>query len=67
MPGMQLFLGPEIQVIEKGVLDGLSLTQIQKPYPEADMTTLVTRLADGSQVVIAEEAIIPKVQAKIDE
>ena len=67
MPGMKLVLGPEIQVVEKGALDELSSTQIQKLYPEADMTTLVTRLADGSQVVIAEEAIIPKVQAKIDE
>ncbi len=67
MPGMQQILGSEIQVIEKGALDGLSLEMIRKLYPKARMTPLVTRLSDGSQVVIAEEEIIPRVQAKIDE
>jgi protein AroM len=67
MPGMKLALGSEIQVIEKGALDGLSLEEIRKLYPKAHMTPLVTRLSDGSQVVIGEEEIIPRVQAKIAE
>ena len=67
MPGMKRVLGADVQVIEKGALDGLSLDEIQSLYPKEGMTTIVTRLADGTQVIIGEEEIIPRVQTKIKE
>jgi protein AroM len=67
MPGMKEILGENIEVVEKGALDGLSIETIQSLYPKGGMTFLCTRLSNGTQVVIAEEEIIPRVQSKIEE
>jgi len=67
MPGMKEILGKNVEVVEKGALDGLSLDTIQSLYPKEGMIFLCTRLSDGTQVVIAKEEIIPRVQAKIEE
>jgi len=67
MPGMKEILGKNIEVIEKGALDGLSLRMIQSLYPREGMTIICTRLSNGTQVVVAEEELIPRVQAKIKE
>ena len=40
MPGMKRVLGADVQVIEKGALDGLSLDEIQSLYPKEGMTTM---------------------------
>lgn len=67
MPGMKEILGESIDVVEKGALDGLSRETIQSLYPKEGMTYLCTRLSNGTQVVITEEEIIPRVQSKIEE
>jgi protein AroM len=67
MPGIKEILGEDVEVVEKGALDGLSKDTIKSFYPKQGMTFLCTRLSDGTQVVIAEEDIIPKVQTKIEE
>lgn len=67
LPGMRSVIGKNVEVIEKGVLDGLSIEEIRTLHPRRGITPICTRLADGTQVVVAEEAIIPRVQAKIDE
>jgi protein AroM len=67
LPGMKEILGKNVEVVEKGALDGLSLDAIRSLYPKEGMILLCTRLSDGTQVVIAKEEIIPRVQAKIEE
>lgn len=67
MPGMKEILGKNVEVIEKGALDGLSLEMIQSLYPGEGTTIICTRLSNGTQVVVAEDELIPRVQAKIKE
>ncbi len=66
IPEMQAILGPEVQVVEGGALDGLSLAKIQSFKPGPGDYVLVTRLRDGTSVKIAEKHILPLMQAQID-
>jgi len=66
IPEMQAILGPEVEVVEGGALDGLSLGEIQSFRPQAGDYVLVTRLRDGTSVKIAEKHILPLMQAQID-
>ena len=66
-PAMSRILGPGIDIIQKGALDGLSDTEIKGLAPEAAEVYLCTRLTDGRQVVVAKEKILSLVQSRIDE
>jgi protein AroM len=66
-PVMSRILGPGIEIIQKGALDGLSDTQIKDLAPEPAEVRLCTRLTDGRQVVVVKEKILSLVQARIDE
>ena len=67
VPGMSQVLGENIEVIEKGALDGLSIEEIQSLAPKGEESWLCTRLSSGQQVVLDKEMVIPLVQEKIDE
>ena len=67
VPFMSEILGPDIRVIEKGALDGLSEDTIASFAPEENAVRLCTRLTDGRQVVVGKEHIIPLVQERIHE
>lgn len=67
LPGMMEALGKDVAVIERGALDGLSQKDILSLSPDAEMVRLCTRVSTGTEVVVAKEKIIPKVQEKIDE
>jgi len=55
----------KIKFIEKGALDGLTSSEIEKLSPHKGKTTLVTRLKDGTQVKVNKNDIEAKVQEKI--
>jgi protein AroM len=62
-------LGPGTRAVERGALDGLSRAQIDRlaPQPGAPIcgeNVLVTRLADGSEVTVAERHLVPLVEEK---
>lgn len=59
--------GERIEFVEKGALDGLTSSEIEKLSPHRDKTTLVTRLKDGTQVKVNKDDIEEKVQEKIDQ
>jgi len=59
--------GNVVNVFEKGCLDGLTLKKIQEMKPKEGDYTLVTRLKNGVQVIIAKKDILPKIQEKIKE
>lgn len=54
--------GSEVELIQAGALDGLSLQEISSFAPQDGDYVLVSRLKDGSSAVFAEHYIIPRLQ-----
>ncbi|SDE30235.1 AroM family protein [Sporomusa acidovorans] len=55
-----------VELVEGGALDGLAYEEITALAPQAGDYVLVTRLADGRSVKIAEKYILARLQAQID-
>ncbi|NIM15314.1 MAG: AroM family protein [Candidatus Aminicenantes bacterium] len=60
IPEIREILGPGVEIIEAGALDGLSLVEVKDFYPESTDHTLVTRMKDGTEVKVAEKHIVPR-------
>ncbi|UYG16886.1 AroM family protein [Brachybacterium huguangmaarense] len=56
-------LVPGVELVERGVLDGLSAAEIAGAAPAHDDHTLTTRLADGGSAVIGERAVMERLPA----
>ncbi|MFO7543918.1 MAG: AroM family protein [Trueperaceae bacterium] len=56
----------DVPVIERGALDGLSLADVAAMGPKIGDDTLVTLLADGTNVTIAKRAVLALLQNGID-
>lgn len=54
------------EIIEAGALDGLTLAEVERLAPHPGDYVLVTRMADGTPVKIAEKHILPLMQDRID-
>lgn len=67
VPQMKELLGPEIEVMEAGALDGLSLQEVRGLSPKKGDVILCTRMADGTEVVVGRRHIIPRVQGCVDD
>jgi protein AroM len=67
VPEMTAFFGEGVEVLERGALDGLNLEQVRAYEPDAGMTHLCTCMRDGSEVVVAKEKLLPKIQEAIDD
>lgn len=57
----------EIEIVEKGALDGLTLKEVERFEPKEDDEILVTRMRDGTEVTIGQSFILPRLQEKIAE
>jgi protein AroM len=64
---MSPFFGENVNVLERGALDGLTLEQVKELSPDSGMMPLCTRMSDGTEVLIAKEKIIPRIKRSIDE
>ena len=60
VPEIQTHLGDHVAVLEHGALDGLSLTEVKDYAPEPGMLPLVTRMQDGTEVIVAKEKLLPR-------
>ncbi|MFA6670445.1 MAG: AroM family protein [Bacillota bacterium] len=60
-------LGKDVNIVQKGALDGLTSDDAQRFYPGEQDETLVTKMADGTTVKVADKYIIPRLQKKVDE
>ncbi len=60
-------LGPEVELLERGGLDGLTKEEIAAFAPAGDDYVLVSRLTDGSSVTFAEKYVIPRLQKAISD
>ena len=65
VPKMAVVMGPGVVVREAGALDGLSRADIEALAPSAGQEILVTRLADGSPVLLGKEKIVGLVEERI--
>lgn len=60
-------LGPDIELIQAGALDGMTLEEVQTLRPDGTGNTLVSRMCDGTAVVLQEQKILPLMQQRINE
>jgi len=54
-----------LEVVEAGALDDLSAKDIESLGPKGNETVYVSTTRDGSQVLIAEERLVPLLQEKV--
>ena len=60
VPEIQAHLGDHVEVLEHGALDGLSQAEVKNYAPELGMLPLVTRMQDGTEVIVAKEKLLPR-------
>ena len=60
VPEIQTYLGDHVTVIEHGALDGMEPAEVKQYAPEAGMLPLVTRMRDGTEVIVAKEKLLPR-------
>lgn len=67
-PEIRNYLGNEFEIIEAGALDDYNYPEILERFsPQGEDNILVTRLRDGSEVIIGEEYISDLLNQKIKE
>jgi protein AroM len=66
IPELTQNLPANLEIIEAGALDGLTRDEIAKLEPKKGDYTLVTRMTDGSDVMVARKWIAPLVQKRLD-
>ncbi len=62
---MTRFLDDDVEVLEAGALDGLSLNQVREYRPDNGMSPLVSRMRDGTEVIIAKEKLLPRIERAV--
>ncbi len=66
-PIIEKFLDGRAELVQVGVLDGMTKEQIEQHlYPESDDYVLTSRLVSNESVVMSREKIKPILQAKIN-
>ena len=63
---LETVLGPEMRVVQAGALDGLSRGEIDALAPASDEDALISRLRDGSEVIVGKSRILSRLQACLD-
>lgn len=66
IPELTRNLPANLEVLEAGALDDLTQDEIARLAPKKGDYTLVTRMRDGSDVVIARQRVAPLVQKRVD-
>jgi protein AroM len=66
VPAMRSYLPEGVRIAQRGALDDLSTDRIRSYAVEEGETGIVTRLLDGSSVLLSHAKILPAMQAKVD-
>ena len=66
VPAMREFLPPDLQIAQRGALDGLSRQEIAAYTVVEGEAGIVTKLTDGSAVLLSHQKILPAMQAQVD-
>ncbi|MGI5963455.1 MAG: AroM family protein [Lawsonibacter sp.] len=65
MEDLNELLQGDIELIQAGALDSLTLEEVEKLRPDGTGNTLVSRMRDGTAVMLQEQKILPLMQQKI--
>ncbi len=65
-PELAAILGPEVEIVERGALDDLTLDEVRAQALQADGPVLVSRMRDGTEVILREGFVLPRVQSCLD-
>lgn len=67
VPDMLAQINADVETVERGALDGLTLEQVRELAPQGDEPWFVSRMRDGTEVMLARRELIPRMQACVDE
>lgn len=67
VPDMVAQLGFEVEVIQRGAIDGLTLDQVRALAPQGDEHWSVSRMQDGTEVRLAKRELSPRMQRCVDD
>jgi len=62
---VEAILGGEIELVQAGALDGMTLEEVEALRPDGTGTTLVSRMRDGAAVQLEERKLLPLLQERI--
>ncbi|MCR4391756.1 MAG: AroM family protein [Candidatus Acetothermia bacterium] len=65
VPEIRGHLPPEVEVVQAGALDGLTVDEIAAHPPLGEESTLVTRLSDGREVTVHREFVHHRLEEAI--
>ncbi len=66
VPAMRAYLPAGLEIVERGALDGLSYEATRPYWAEPGEVGIVTKLRDGSSVLLSHAKILPAMQAAVD-
>src|SRR5215207_10094150 len=66
VPAMRAYLPDGLAIAERGALDGLRYEERRPYWAEPGEVGIVTRLRDGSSVLLSHARILPAMQAAVD-
>ena len=63
---MSILLRGNLEIIQRGALDYRSESEIKNLQPDADDFPMVTKLCDGSSIVVGKKKVTPLIQEPVD-
>lgn len=66
VPAMRAYLPAGLEIVERGALDGLSREETRPCWAEPGEVGIVTKLRDGSSVLLSHATILPRMQAVVE-
>ena len=66
VPAMREYFPSGLKIIERGALDGLSYDETRPYWADAGTPGIVTKLRDGSSVLLSHAKILPVMQQAVD-
>jgi protein AroM len=67
LPGLKEILGKNVEIVEAGALDGLTLVDVKKIPLIVEDYILVSRMRDGTEIKITKKYVLPLMQQKLDQ
>jgi protein AroM len=65
VPELEGHLGGDVEIVQRGALDGVTIEVIRANAPLSGETTLVSRLENGSEVAVDMRFVEPRLQQQI--
>lgn len=67
VPDIRRMLPPDVRIVERGNLDGLSPAEISELAPNHGEVGIVARLKAGGETLLSHKQILPRMQRLVDE